>query len=115
MIHKRIINLNSLDNNKKEKIYNSALLKSYYFHIDEIKEGSFSRTEVDASFEEILKLALLNKNTYWTIIYRDLSFIKGEINYWEFGLKVEGIFVWIKLNEFSANELIKRFKLLVNE
>ncbi len=97
----------------KEKVLRDALNFSFRFWIDKLQ--SIRREDCDKSFEEILKQALKDKGTHWTIYYRRPP---GTIQepYYEFGCcTMDGIkyFIWIQVRPDLAEKLIKKYKLAI--
>lgn len=83
--------------------------------VDELDcSKSFARKPTDKTIQEVFKIGLKGKSTFWNFIYRP-AFYEGEKPYFDVGCRTMGIgldyFLWIKLNVENGEKLIKKYKL----
>lgn len=95
----------------KEEVIRAAFFSSFRFWVDKLQ--SIRREECDKSFDEILKLALKDKKTHWSIYYRKPA--GQESPYYEFGCStMQGTpkyFIWIMVRPDLAEKIINKYKL----
>ena len=116
LIHKRIDNIPIEDKNLLRSIYMDVLEKSYESRVDEKNENSWSRQASYKSTLEALEICLNNKAN-WTMIYRDMTFIKEE-SYWDLGACTMGlkcdVFLWAKVTDENAKLIFEKYNLNID-
>ena len=118
MKHGRVINM---PKNPKE-ILDDALAVSFNNWIDEkgtAKHPSvWTRQLSDLTYEEAFKIVQANK-PHWVILFRNVSHISKDEDYWEFGGCNIGsnsygeVFIWIQVEPAIAEEIIHRHNLKI--
>lgn len=106
----------SLPKNPK-KVLDEAIKLARTIRVDELDcRKSFHRVATNESIEWVIKGCLSNKQTHWTLIYRDMSEYTRESSYWDFGasfMHENGVsyFLWIELTPINGGKLVEKFKL----
>jgi hypothetical protein len=116
MKHGRVINM---PKNPKE-ILDDALAVSFNNWIDEKgtvdNPGEWQRRPSKLTYEEAFKIIQANK-PHWVILFRNVSHISKDEDYWEFagcniGRNSYGeVFIWIQVEPTIAEEIISRHNL----
>jgi hypothetical protein len=75
---------------------------------------SWARQRTNLTVEEVLKIALEDKRTFWSFIYREGGFI-DETAHWEIGCRtISGeidYFLWVELDFQVGNNIINKYHL----
>lgn len=103
-----------------EKLFGEALLKSFNSWIDE--KGTEDNPEIwrrmpsKLTYKEAFEIVKENK-PHWTVSFRNMKYLTGEQDYWEFGGCNIGsndygeVFIWIQVDAESAEEIFEKYKL----
>ena len=105
-----------LPRSKAEKVIREAMSISKWIKADELDcNVSFARKDTDKTPEEVLKMGLKDKNTFWNFIIRDSKdWIEANS---DIGLSVRPVklettyFLWIDVDVDKAYDLAMKYKL----
>lgn len=120
MKHARIINIPKNPN----KLFKEAITKSFNWWVDEKgtedNPNVWRRNPSKLTYDEAFEI-INNSKPHWVISFRNHSALFNEDDYWEFGGCSIGnndygeVFIWIQLKIDEAEELIKKYKLEIDE
>jgi len=75
---------------------------------------SCARQKTNLTIEEVLKIALEDKRTMWSFIYRK-GWLRDEIDHWEVSCRTTSgkidYFLWICIDLAVGNAIIEKYKL----
>ena len=98
---------------KMKKIIEEAISLASNVYTDELDcSKSWSRQKTNKTVEEVFKLGLSNKETFWNFFLRDA--VGNRESYADVGCRVCGLvdyFLWITLSIDNAEKLIKKYNL----
>lgn len=103
-----------------KKLFDEALDKSFNSWIDEKgtkdNPGIARRQDSKLTYKEAFNM-IKDSKPHWVISFRNMEYLTGEADYWEFGGCSIGsndygeVFIWIRVDVESAEEIFKKYKL----
>ncbi len=103
----------------KEALFCEAILYGYFMKVDKLEcSESFARQKCDLPYRNVLKFALVDDKSHWSIIKRQ-PWTKDDFEHYELGTSVTvyGVtyFIWLDIAIKEAEQLFDKYGVLYNE